>query len=161
MKYKLLLAMVGAAFVFPCMVNAADIQMKITKKYLNLPISHKTDRAIMTLQADGKKQSFDIRLASSTPDYWVFCDVSQYKGKNIVISYKGDNTGMDKIFQADEIVGQADLYKEKNRPQIHFTQRRGWNNDPNGLLYYEGEYICFISIILMSVNGEICIGVMP
>ena len=35
------------------------------------------------------------------------------------------------------------LYKETNRPQIHYTQRRGWNNDPNGLLYYDGEYHLF------------------
>ncbi|MCB6981966.1 2,6-beta-D-fructofuranosidase, partial [Bacteroides uniformis] len=34
-------------------------------------------------------------------------------------------------------------YKEKNRPQFHFTTRRGWINDPNGLIYYEGEYHLF------------------
>jgi sucrose-6-phosphate hydrolase SacC (GH32 family) len=33
-----------------------------------------------------------------------------------------------------------DLYKEIHRPQLHFSTIRGWINDPNGLVYYDGEY---------------------
>ncbi|WP_374213000.1 DUF4980 domain-containing protein [Parabacteroides faecis] len=132
------------AFTLSGSMNAEDLTLKITKKYLNLPVSHQKERAVMTLAVDGKPvRSFDIRLASAEPDYWVFCDVSSFKGKQIKISYRGDAAGMDKIYQADEIAGQDSLYKETNRPQIHYTQRRGWNNDPNGLIYYEGEYHLF------------------
>ena len=143
MNYSKLLTLTGAMLTLSCIVSAEDIKMKITKKYLNLPVSQKVDRAVMTLSADGKEQAFDIRLAPANPDYWVFCDVSQYKNKNIVISYKGDNAGMDKIYQADEVAGHENMYKEENRPLVHYTQRRGWNNDPNGLLYYDGEYHLF------------------
>lgn len=30
-----------------------------------------------------------------------------------------------------------------NRPKIHFTAQRNWINDPNGFIYYKGEYHLF------------------
>ena len=123
---------------------AGEITVKINKKYLNIPVSHKQERGKMTFKADGKPDlSVVVRLAADEADYWVFKDVSDLKGKTLKISYDGEGDGLSKIFQDDVIVGQDSLYKEKNRPQYHFTTRRGWINDPNGLLYYEGEYHLF------------------
>lgn len=34
-------------------------------------------------------------------------------------------------------------YKEKYRPQYHFTPVKNWMNDPNGMVYYQGEYHLF------------------
>ncbi|MBR9911182.1 MAG: glycoside hydrolase family 32 protein [Gammaproteobacteria bacterium] len=36
-----------------------------------------------------------------------------------------------------------DLYQELYRPQFHFTPPQKWMNDPNGMVYYQGEYHLF------------------
>jgi len=36
-----------------------------------------------------------------------------------------------------------DYYNELFRPQFHFTPEKNWHNDPNGLVYYDGEYHLF------------------
>src|SRR5699024_6139121 len=138
-KLKLIFAFLF--FLGSLLVSAGEIEIKINKKYLNFPVSHKQDRAKMTFQiSDVPELSVAIRLAPEEGDYWVFRDVSDFKGKTLKISYEGSSKGLDKIYQADEIAGQDSLYKEKNRPQFHFTTRRGWINDPNGLIYHDGEY---------------------
>lgn len=142
----MLKASLTSALVLCCSISlfAADITIKITKRYLNFPISQRTDRKIMKFEIGGKEErAFKIRLAAAEPEYWVFSDMTAYKGKTIKISYEGDAAGLSKIYQDDKIAGQDSLYQEYNRPQYHFSTRRGWINDPNGLIFYEGEYHLF------------------
>ena len=37
----------------------------------------------------------------------------------------------------------ADGYQEPLRPRYHFSPAKNWTNDPNGLVYYKGEYHIF------------------
>ena len=123
---------------------AGEISLKITKRYLNFPISHLQPRRRMVFKTVGESDlSVVIRLAPEDAEYWVFKDMLSLKGKTVKISYDGDERGLNKIYQSDQIAGQDSLYKEKNRPQFHFTTRRGWINDPNGLIYHNGEYHLF------------------
>ena len=125
-------------------VQAENIALKITKRYLNFPVSHGQERGRMTFETEGEPAlSVAIRLAPEEADYWVFRDVSALEGKTVRIAYDGDPRGLGKIYQSDRIAGQDSLYREKNRPQFHFTTRRGWINDPNGLVFHDGEYHLF------------------
>lgn len=42
-----------------------------------------------------------------------------------------------------QIVQPNEQAKEQFRPQYHFTPEANWMNDPNGLVYYDGEYHLF------------------
>jgi fructan beta-fructosidase len=121
-----------------------ELSLTVTKRYLNLPVLQSAERSKITFEPESESAlEMVIRLAPSQPDYWVFLDVSSYIGKALKIKYAGDSAGLSKIYQDDFIAGLDSLYRESNRPRIHFTSRRGWNNDPNGLVYYEGEYHLF------------------
>ncbi|MGO8748852.1 MAG: glycoside hydrolase family 32 protein [Thermoguttaceae bacterium] len=44
------------------------------------------------------------------------------------------------------------LYQETYRPQFHFTPMKNWTNDPNGLVYYAGEYHLFFQHNPSGIN---------
>lgn len=137
-------SVISLTLFFTAAMTAGEASFKISKRYLNIPVSHKTDRARMTFTAPGQPElSAVVRLAPDEADYWVFKDMSAYKGKTVRINYDGDERGLRNIYQSDSIAGEDGIYKEKNRPQFHFTTRRGWINDPNGLVYHNGEYHLF------------------
>lgn len=119
-------------------------EFKIEKQYLNFPIDMQKERQMFHYVLGNDTLTYNvIRIADNEPDYWVFKDVSAYKGKNLKLIFTKNSYGLDKIYQSDEFAGQDSLYKEKRRPQFHFSSRKGWNNDPNGLVYHDGEYHLF------------------
>ena len=64
-------------------------------------------------------------------------------------SYNGGNIGFNcfnsKVKFDDIYYGKSDYsyYTELYRNQYHFSQYAHWNNDPNGLVYYDGYYHVF------------------
>ncbi len=38
---------------------------------------------------------------------------------------------------------RSDRYNERYRPQLHFSPLMNWLNDPNGMVYFEGQYHLF------------------
>ncbi len=47
------------------------------------------------------------------------------------------------VFLLSASAPDKNYYNELFRPQFHFTPEENWHNDPNGLVYYDGEYHLF------------------
>jgi len=122
-------------------------EMIIQNRYVNLPVKNGAPKRRMRFRVNGETvREFEIELADGEPDFWVFSDVSGFKGQRLLIEVDDldpNSRALEPITQSDTIEGAENLYKEKYRPQFHFSSRRGWNNDPNGLVYYKGEYHLF------------------
>jgi len=122
-------------------------QITIAHPYLRLPIKNDGPRRHLTIFADGKANpGIEIQLADGTPDWWAWKDVSAWQGKEITLQtdhLPEGSSALRAISQADKISQPTDLYHEPLRPQFHFSSRRGWLNDPNGLVFYRGEYHLF------------------
>ena len=122
----------------------ASREIAVEGHYLNLPVKRgAAKRKVRYVLDERTVREFEIELADGELSFWVFDDVSEWKGKKLRVEVEGapaDFKGLAAVEPGDAIKGGDDLYKEKHRPQFHFTSRRGWLNDPNGLVFSDGEY---------------------
>ncbi|MBI5394494.1 MAG: 2,6-beta-D-fructofuranosidase [Verrucomicrobia bacterium] len=131
----------------PALLSDQRREFKIEKRYLNIPIKNGAPKRKVSVFVDGKPEvTLDIELANAEPDWWAFMDAGAWRGKTVALvadRLPEDSAGLKQIEQADEIKGAENLYHEPLRPQFHFSSKRGWNNDPNGMVFYRGEYHLF------------------
>ncbi|MHC4254612.1 MAG: DUF4980 domain-containing protein, partial [Planctomycetota bacterium] len=88
-------------------------QLTFENKYLNFPVKMSARQRLVSVIIDGEK----VREFS--------------------IRLANDEPDYWVYLEIDDFKG------EKLRPQFHFTSKRGWNNDTNGMVYYDGEYHMF------------------
>jgi fructan beta-fructosidase len=128
----------------PAVLSDVTRRVSIAKRYLNFPVKNRAQKRRMSVLLAGEiVREFEIELADAKPDFWVFLDVTPFRGQELMLRVDrlpAESTGLEQVEQSDAIKGSDDLYRERLRPQLHFSSRRGWNNDPNGLVYYKGEY---------------------
>jgi fructan beta-fructosidase len=121
-------------------------QIVVQHLYLLIPVRTGAPMRRMQLLVDGKiVREFDVEL-TDRPDFQAFCDVSPFASKPLDIRANlpaDEQHVLDSITQSDEVANPNTLYQEQDRPQFHFTSKRGWLNDPNGLVYTSGEYHLF------------------
>lgn len=132
------------SIVFAQNKTTSTREIKITKRYLNIPVESSLDRQNMIISSkENLDRKFVIRLADEKEDYWVSSDMNAFLNKKITIRFPENRKGLSKIYQSDEMAGAKNHYKEAYRPQFHYTTKIGWTNDLNGLVYYDGEYHMF------------------
>lgn len=117
------------------------MNIAISKKYLIFPVN--TDYATKKLSffsEDKEVFSIHIRLDNFSPNFYAYIDVSRFMGQTLSISVAPE---IEISYSQSDKMNIDNLYSENMRPQIHFTTKNGWINDPNGLIYIDGTYHMF------------------
>jgi sucrose-6-phosphate hydrolase SacC (GH32 family) len=119
----------------------------VKKRLLHFPVKNGAKKRVVTVSMDGVRvHRFEIELADADVDWWAPLDVSAWAGKRLSVVADFLPVGsraLDIVRQSDSLVDVRNLYREPLRPQLHFSAKRGWLNDPNGLVYANGEYHLF------------------
>lgn len=111
--------------------------LHITEPYLWLPIDKKKSEVTLHFYCRREKfQEITMQLGGTDCDFYTTMDVSRYLGQKIEIDGEIPEEMLSPIFCCKEDVQHVYPF----RPQIHFTPKIGWHNDPNGLVYADGVY---------------------
>ena len=127
------------------------VQINTNQRYLLLPVEEVMPDVRVSMIVNNKEvKAADVRLAVNRVDYFVPLDLSGYTGKNVLLKFKlGSNDPVRGKLSAVccKEMKLADTFdtgnREKFRPTYHFSPLYGWMNDPNGMVYKDGEYHLF------------------
>ena len=126
----------------------------VERSFLLLPVKTGNPKKWVRLEVDGKiVREFDIELADEIQDsdkghsFYATVEIAPWQGKDITIAVERVREDLP-IFDSFMVSDWSEEpfamnYNEPLRPQYHFSAQRGWINDPNGLMYYDGLYHLF------------------
>lgn len=115
------------------------VKVENPTKYLLLPIQEEKDEAQVLLDTGSKDDTWmDVRLAQNGSDYYVPFALGKDKTATVkILGLKKDALALNLLKLSDTFdTTNTDYY----RPSYHFTPLYGWMNDPNGMVYKDGEY---------------------
>jgi fructan beta-fructosidase len=109
------------------------------------PVAKGQERGRLSVRVDGRLvHDLETQIAQTKEDvaWWSALDMSRDVGRQAVLAMSSlaERAGLALIESSDRERHLQPLYDEALRPQFHFSQRFGWNNDVNGLVYQDGEW---------------------
>ncbi|MEI6342548.1 MAG: glycoside hydrolase family 32 protein [Verrucomicrobiota bacterium] len=129
------------------LIQDAARDVTASHRYLLVPIKTGAPKRVVTLSAgDHVIVRNDVELAPGAAEWWGVMDVGPWRGQSLRVTVDKlpeDSSGLASIRTSDTVPDAATLYREPLRGQLHFSPQRGWNNDPNGMVYFRGEYHLF------------------
>ena len=119
-------------------------------KYVLLPVEESAPDAYIRVDVNSKlEHEFNCRLAQTKVDYYVPFDLTPYRKLGKVLldmrhPHEGRNSRPAREAMWAKHIKLSNTFDTKNtekfRPLLHFTPIYGWMNDPNGMVYKDGEY---------------------
>ena len=138
-------------------------EFRIERRYLNFLLGggrHPGETGLRLL-VEGKEARAITGTDSEHLD-WATWDLRDLHGKAARIEIHDRARGgwghinVDEITLSDTRKAEEErpepVYHEAYRPQFHFTAQKNWLNDPNGLVYFQGEYHLFFQHNPEGVN---------
>lgn len=151
MKRNSIIAAAICLLFSSCSLNSKTLNSKneklsfdINQNYLLIPVQESArDYPVIIHYPNNESKEFNIRLAKDSIDHWMKLNVKDFKNEKINLEINGEDIpslALKSFKQSDTF--QFD-YHEKYRSRFHFTPEYGWMNDPNGMVYLDGEYHLF------------------
>ena len=129
-----------------------ELTIKVDGSHLIVPVANGARPSLLGIY-DGETlvQSFNVALPQGDDASWLAAyplDHFELKGKTIRLATVDGAKVPESLKAAFERIKvgtasdalKADDYDQPYRDQFHATTRRGWNNDPNGMVYHNGVY---------------------
>lgn len=128
----------------------AMVRVEGEGKYLILPVQESMPDAKIDILVDvNVTRTIYVRLADNHVDYNVPLDLTPYSSQGTVllnVTAEGDRSHSRNTseYACWDLISLADTFdtsnREKYRPAYHHTPLYGWMNDPNGMVYKDGEW---------------------
>ncbi len=132
----------------------AEKTLKVTGSHLIVPVANSGRGQNLRLAIlDGERlvQNFNVMLPRAGEPHWLAAYALApfgLDGRTVTIKPEGSpalpesiRASFNRIHTgpASEAL-EADDYDRPYRNQFHLSSRRGWNNDPNGMVFHGGKY---------------------
>lgn len=141
-----------AAAVKPVVLLNLQRTLKVDQTHLIVPVANKGKRELLGIyDGDRLVQNFTVALPQGNAPYWLAAyplehfnlsgktiRVAPVERKRLPESYAGAFDRIRVGTPSDAHHGSD--YDQPYRDQFHVSNRRGWNNDPNGMVYHGGKY---------------------
>jgi sucrose-6-phosphate hydrolase SacC (GH32 family) len=129
-----------------------QVRVDAKDRFLLLPVQETAPEARVRVLSDLQEvQALNIRLAIDKVDYFVPFDLTPYSGKNLLLDVVMNQGRSLRRNSSDDVCWNemklSPVFDRSNveyyRPTYHFSPDYGWMNDPNGMVYKDGEWHLF------------------